>query len=334
MRNEVFESGLARNLRTLRLQSMACAVASDPLQFCEDLPEGRSVQEYREVREDSRFGVENLAKLRMKARRKLRKNRRRCSVRALAFKEYRPMRWRELNATGWLDALSKVVRYVAETHPEVVSLLMRQNLMGWVRKTNSNESMIVCCRKGSFTLLPMDDAASYQWVQCLFLLCGIRLTDVAVCYERRDVNSSGKRLRPDSKNLDHKETPLSIEQARYEMCMKEVRKIKRTQNRLLRQIEAARKRSKVGESVSYVSNAMTASKADRKTPYATSRPDGFLIASDGVVVGRTLDRRVEGHGDSAIVRSKSDSEDTWKGFGHIARDNGRYGSIDGVDYAD
>lgn len=38
--------------------------------------------------------------------------------------------------------------------------------------------------------------------------------------------------------------------------------------------------------------------------------------------------------DHTIARSSSDSEDTWIGMGHFARDNGRFGSIIGEDYAD
>jgi hypothetical protein len=42
----------------------------------------------------------------------------------------------------------------------------------------------------------------------------------------------------------------------------------------------------------------------------------------------------QGEIDHTIARSSSDSEDTWIGMGHLARDNGRFGSIIGEDYAD
>ncbi len=42
----------------------------------------------------------------------------------------------------------------------------------------------------------------------------------------------------------------------------------------------------------------------------------------------------QGEIDHTIARSSSDSEDTWIGMGQLARDNGRFGSIIGEDYAD
>ena len=63
----------------------------------------------------------------------------------------------------------------------------------------------------------------------------------------------------------------------------------------------------------------------------SSNESGFrYIVENGVVV-----RIGTGHTAShTIARSSSDAEDTWIGMGHLARDNGRFGSIIGEDYAD
>ena len=63
----------------------------------------------------------------------------------------------------------------------------------------------------------------------------------------------------------------------------------------------------------------------------SSNESGFrYIVENGVVV-RIGTGSTSSH---TIARSSSDSEDTWIGMGHFARDNGRFGSICGVDYAD
>lgn len=62
----------------------------------------------------------------------------------------------------------------------------------------------------------------------------------------------------------------------------------------------------------------------------SSGNSGFsYVVENGVVV-----RIGSSGGNRTIARSDSDSDDTWIGMGHFARDNGRFGSIDGVDYAD
>ena len=67
--------------------------------------------------------------------------------------------------------------------------------------------------------------------------------------------------------------------------------------------------------------------------YSTPVPEGTYIVVDGVVVFVNA-RHGNKSNDARITRSSSDSEDTWKGFGYIARDNGRFGGVIGEDYAD
>ena len=66
--------------------------------------------------------------------------------------------------------------------------------------------------------------------------------------------------------------------------------------------------------------------------YGSRTRSGLLVGSDGIVIGRTAS--AAGERDKSVVRSQSNVEDYWKGFGFMARDGGRYGSINGEDYAD
>lgn len=68
----------------------------------------------------------------------------------------------------------------------------------------------------------------------------------------------------------------------------------------------------------------------KKAKKTTSSNLSTYIVVDGVVVPMSNG----GVQTDTIVRSSSDYEDVWKGVGYIARDNGKYGSISGEDYAD
>ena len=66
--------------------------------------------------------------------------------------------------------------------------------------------------------------------------------------------------------------------------------------------------------------------------YSPSSQAAYLVGSDGIVIGRTTS--VDSERGASVVHSQTDEEDSWKGFGYMARDGGRYGSINGEDYAD
>ena len=69
---------------------------------------------------------------------------------------------------------------------------------------------------------------------------------------------------------------------------------------------------------------------------STKTESGFSCSGFSYIVENGVVVRI-GTGSTSshtIARSSSDSEDTWIGMGHLARDNGRFGSIIGEDYAD
>lgn len=60
--------------------------------------------------------------------------------------------------------------------------------------------------------------------------------------------------------------------------------------------------------------------------------DDSYVVVDGVVVrGRSNQRNLA---DEDIRIARTDNADYWVGFGHLARDDGRFGGIDGDDYLD
>lgn len=63
---------------------------------------------------------------------------------------------------------------------------------------------------------------------------------------------------------------------------------------------------------------------------ATTRSDTYVV-QNGLVIFLNSDTDTR---DGRIARSGSDSEDYWKGFGVGHPDNGRFGGINGEDYAD
>lgn len=66
--------------------------------------------------------------------------------------------------------------------------------------------------------------------------------------------------------------------------------------------------------------------------YQTQIPSGTYHIINGQPV--FLTRNADSDEEQEIARSASEAEETWTGMGHMARDNGSFGSIIGEDYAD
>ncbi len=62
-------------------------------------------------------------------------------------------------------------------------------------------------------------------------------------------------------------------------------------------------------------------------------PPGTYVVQDGIVIFTNSGAGIDPD-DRRVMRSGSDSEDTWKGFGVGRADHGRFGSIIGEDWAD
>ena len=68
-----------------------------------------------------------------------------------------------------------------------------------------------------------------------------------------------------------------------------------------------------------------------QSPNSSHISHGTYIVENGLVVFLSSMQECE-NDDGRIMRSDSDSEDTWKGYGFIARDGGRFGGINGEDF--
>ena len=319
---------LAEKSRWVReLDARAREIVRDPMTAYGNRPDGQVVQAYRAFCEDSSFGVRSLSGMFGEWRD--------FQVRAIAFKEYESEECHEMEVNGWLDALAMVMNYVAESHAEEVSLLEENGLLAWVRKRDPEMGMAECWRQGSCEVKVKSKAEAGARVQWLFLMCGIPLTDVAVRYARRHpvpilkiCPVCGIRVRKLGRHMDKAHKGRSFDQHMTCVTNADHGNCVNTSTRRLgvpTPIGSMGKKKKKKGSRGH---------SPKTWKYEAPQNDGYLISPDGIVVGRISRSCGSARCESSVTRSESDCEDYWKGFGHIARDNGRYGSIDGVDYAD
>ena len=161
-----------------KMDKKARAVVADPLKYYGMVPDGRVAQLCRKVCDESQYVVQCLAKVDGVWRER--------EVRALTFSEFEPMGWYWIEVDGWVDALRKVMRYMAETRRDVVRQLDECRLLPWVRKTSARKKMSDCWRQGDFDLCIEGEDSASRLVQWLFMICGISLISVAACYDSED----------------------------------------------------------------------------------------------------------------------------------------------------
>lgn len=241
---------------------------------------------------------------------------RRRYVRALAFKDCRTSERYFLEVEGWEEALCGVMHYMAETRRELVTALDEARLLPWIQKTNPRMPMVDCWLPGDYVVHLGCESDISRLMQWLFVMCEIRLEDVAVCYAR------GNHLPCQYRRIRCKRPEKLV----IPLCKHEEKK-KSKKARHWHPAVVKKERLSAG-GCSRRQNGVT------RIDYSTPPPSGYLISPDGVVIGRSSSRRYDEQREPSITRSGSDSEDTWKSFGHMARDNGRYGAINGEDYAD
>lgn len=199
--------------------------------------------------------------------------------------------------SSWIEALAKVLFILVEKHAEEVEYLHDAGLLFWLRPNNKGKSITEAILAGQYCASFANIQNVCRSIQWLMLMCGV-----------------------------------SLYAAAFECATCTEEEWKATQ--FIKNLKATAKNEKTTKAPSFPGVPVRtnrplkpAAKRHLTDDYGVSK----YIVENGVVV--MLGTAGFG-GDGRIVRSDSESEDTWKGAGYIARDFGRYGGIDGELYSD
>ena len=198
---------------------------------------------------------------------------------------------------SWVEALGRVLFVLAERHAEEVEYLHDAGLLVWLRPSDKGKSIVESILTNQYRASFANIQKVCKCIQWLMLMCGVSLC--ATAFE-------------------------------YATCSKGDWKVTQFMEKL-----KATAKTEVTSKVPSIPGMPV--RTNRPLKPATKRhlTDGYgvsrYIVENGVVV---MQGTAGFGGDGRIVRSDSESEDTWKGAGYIARDFGRYGGIDGELYSD
>lgn len=243
--------------------------------------------------------------------------------------------------TSWGKALKLFLFILAKNYPRLIQKWKTEGLLTWVNFTKTESGTSVMLIPGHQKSIVEWQIAKLQW---LILKCRLKLGNVTLNLKSKKRLKSGMSLQPipchrycypKSKNSQEPETSLL---GHEEMFRKQNSHL---DNHSVAWIEGGsvtnENKGKPHETRRKTMTKEPPSKNLITTPSAklfwvTNTPSSEIryIVENGVVV--RLGRGTTGNHE--VARSSSDAEDTWIGMGHFARDNGRFGSIDGVDYAD
>lgn len=90
----------------------------------------------------------------------------------------------EIPCTGWADALSGVMCYLAENMPGTIEQIDKEGLLGWVDKNDPSIDMQRSWRQGNCHVRLGENKDACFLIQWLFLMCGIPLNEVDFYYDR------------------------------------------------------------------------------------------------------------------------------------------------------
>lgn len=236
-------------------------------------------------------------------------------VKALAFDGY------EMTVCSWPDALAQLMSHAAHDRAEDVNILAVGGLLAWAPTTSQNMDAVEAWKKGlvNIEFHSMEDVcARIQW---LFLMLGISLADVGVCYEELDDKRYAeyrKRYFPETVTLSGNGDGLMNGGKGNGAA---------SPGQVVQPDDQGKPMQGKKNGVKTNSPVKRSGNFHRTDNYGVST----YIVVDGVVV---MHGSAGFGGDDRISRASSESEDTWKGVGYIARDGGRYGGLDGEEYSD
>lgn len=90
----------------------------------------------------------------------------------------------EIPLTGWADALSWVMCYLAKNMPGTIEQIDKEGLLGWVDKNDPSIDMQRSWRQGNCRVRLGNNKDACFLIQWLFLMCGIPLNEVSLYYDR------------------------------------------------------------------------------------------------------------------------------------------------------
>ncbi len=165
----VQQEKLSQERELKRLNDIAASTISHPCEAYKGQA-SETVSRYVKAETCLKSGVTSLAQ-RAKSLVELR-------VQGLAFCE------RKMPVSGWNDALVKFMHHMAEERGNAVNLLQSAGLLSWVRRTDPGMSMAKAWRSDACEIQFFSPSWVCMKLQWLFLMCGIKLIDVGVRFER------------------------------------------------------------------------------------------------------------------------------------------------------
>lgn len=265
---------------------------------------------------------------------------------------------------GWIDALVSVSKMLAQQQMDSFDDLDVSRLIDWVEPMEANLSRGEALAQGKANIHLMSKHQVCACLQIMFLVCGIPLNQVAVRYnaytddawakeekiiaEKAKAKLEQQRLEEERrlkavKKAERRKRNAALEaQKQKKKAEQEARREKEREETIAKLIPLADTDSKVIEKLAHlgVKRCPTCRQWFRTKNYEYMRHvatcgkpssgDRKYIIENGLVVFIGDDTEPDGR----ILRSEDDGEDTWRGMGNFARDNGRFGIIDGVDYAE
>ncbi len=216
--------------------------------------------------------------------------------------------------TSWPECLSRILGLFAREYEENIALLDDAGQLQWVKVDKPGMGKLEALRTGKCSAVFRDMHSLCRRLQWLFLMCGVSLNTVAVRHNAFTDEEWQRHL---------------AAEAAAKASMEEERK------RLIAQqeLENARKEKRRKEQDKRRANVKKRKQRPADSVCSTPVLEGTYILVNGVVEF-IKPMRGNGNNETRIIRSESDSEDTWKGLGFMARDNGRFGSILGEDFAE
>jgi len=236
----------------------------------------------------------------------------------------------------WVQVLRIVLGVLAEKDPDRLSSLYTMGLMKWIKRSKRS-----FCEKALDKANFVFDSSTgadnarmaVQWLLEMFDI-GLEKAGVEVSPRIKRPKGWSKRFKVWPKDPS---TPEEIPRCRF--CGAAVRDLQqhmRTAHASLLRLSLRLRKQQTGQGDTVDARLMQGpietATSGSDINYGSRTRSGLLVGSDGIVIGRTAP--AAGERDKSVVRSQSNVEDYWKGFGFMARDGGRYGSINGEDYAD
>ena len=237
---------------------------------------------------------------------------------------------RDFRVTSWGDALSQMLVSFVCTRRDRFDYLEKVKLFDWIA-VEDEQSIADSILAGNATVEVPDFSFVCARMQWLCMEFGFNLKDVGI---KIDLYTDEEWERKIAVDLARKRTGKSLATTKRASS-------RGVANNKIKQKEPRYRDGNTGlgwprlSEIEQIERNVIRSRprSNATSPYHQNHFDSgtYIVHVGGEV------EFVKPGGNSktdGIARSESETGEDWKGLGHIARDNGRYGTIDGADYTD